>query len=103
MRSLDEVMTAVMTSRIPLDDGPWKEASPQCLDLIRRLLTRDPTQRLTAVQAMQHEWFRMHVPQSDGALQNNIVPTDASLNSRSGSLRSVPGMLAGARSALAAL
>ena len=31
--------------------------SEECKDLIRKLLVTDPKKRLTASQALKHEWF----------------------------------------------
>lgn len=35
-----------------------QHAAPECIDLIRVLLTYDPEQRITAQQALRHEYFR---------------------------------------------
>ena len=51
-------MQAVIQRDIPLDYGVWKEVSPECLNFIRSMLTRDPAERLTAAEALQHDWFR---------------------------------------------
>ncbi len=51
-------MQAVIQRDIPLDYGIWKTVSPECRDLIQAMLTRDPAQRITAEDAMQHAWFR---------------------------------------------
>ena len=80
-RSLEEVMKAVIMEDIPVDYGPWLSVSSEGLSLMQGLLTRDPTQRLTAVEALEHPWFQRHFGGSAGDGQapasggrNNIVP-----------------------------
>ena len=53
-----QVMQAVIQRDIPMDYGVWKTVSPECRDLIRAMLTRDPAHRISAADAMQHAWFR---------------------------------------------
>jgi len=57
-RGSAQVMQAVIQRDIPLDYGIWKMVSPECRDLIQAMLTRDPAQRISAEDAMQHAWFR---------------------------------------------
>jgi len=51
----------------------WLSASPEARSLVLGLLERDPAQRLTASQALQHPWFGA---ESVGA--PNSVPPQAS-------------------------
>ena len=51
-------MQAVIQRDIPMDYGIWKTVSPECRDLIKAMLTRDPAQRISAADAMHHAWFR---------------------------------------------
>ena len=36
--------------------------SPECVDLIRRLLVGDPRQRIGVPGILAHPWFRRHLP-----------------------------------------
>lgn len=80
--SLEEVMAAVIQQDAPLDYGVWKDVSPQCLDFMRAALNRDPSQRISATAALQHEWFRQfdigdglpHVQHVGRSVSGNIVP-----------------------------
>ena len=55
------------------NDRRWIKASKEVKDLIQKLLTYRPSQRLTAMQALNHPWFKMtdsnilydNVPKSD--------------------------------------
>ena len=51
-------MKAVIMDNIPLDYGPWLTCSPECIDFLKGLLMRDPAQRMTATEALEHPWFR---------------------------------------------
>ncbi|CEM13211.1 unnamed protein product [Vitrella brassicaformis CCMP3155] len=49
----------------------WRDISPQCKDLILKLLNRNPSRRLTAFRALQHEWFRKNVDQRRGSFSSS--------------------------------
>jgi len=36
----------------------WDDVSPECIDLIRKLLDRNPKKRLEANEALKHDWFK---------------------------------------------
>ena len=57
-------MKAVIMDNIPLDYGPWLTCSPECTDFLKGLLMRDPAQRMTATEALEHPWFRQHFGES---------------------------------------
>ena len=57
-------MKAVIMDNIPLDYGPWLTCSPECTDFLKGLLMRDPAQRMTATEALEHPWFRRHFGES---------------------------------------
>jgi calcium/calmodulin-dependent protein kinase I len=48
-------------------DEDWRMISAEAKNLIRGLLTKDPAQRLTARQALEHDWF---------SLEANVVGED---------------------------
>lgn len=35
----------------------FKEVSPQCIDLIKKMLEKDKAKRLSVTEALKHEWF----------------------------------------------
>ena len=43
--------------------APTDSINRQFLDLVRRLLTFDPQQRITVREALQHPYFSLHVPE----------------------------------------
>ena len=45
------------------DSKEWARASGECKDFIRQLMSRDPAQRPTAREALEHPWFKKtHTP-----------------------------------------
>ena len=48
----------------------WKKISPEAKDLITKLLDLNPTIRLSAKEALEHKWFKIH--ENDSDLLNKI-------------------------------
>ena len=55
--SRDEIFTMVQKGNIDLTSDDWKTISKDAKDLIKKLLQVNPTKRLTAAQALKHNWF----------------------------------------------
>lgn len=72
-QSFEQVMKAVFADEIPYSYGPWMGMSQEGLNFVQGLLHRDPEQRLTAADAMQHQWFRTQFGQVSTESSNNIV------------------------------
>ncbi|KAG7386532.1 hypothetical protein PHYPSEUDO_015542 [Phytophthora pseudosyringae] len=57
-KAKSEVIQKTLHAEINLEtDSAWRSVSPAGKALLRGLLTKDPTRRLTAQDALQHEWF----------------------------------------------
>lgn len=54
--SIDE-MHAIMNADYQFDEQYWSGVSDEAKDFIKRLLTIDPAQRMTARQALEHTWL----------------------------------------------
>ena len=54
---IDEVMRATIMDPIPINYGPWLSMSEEGLNFLQSLMLRNPAQRLSAVQALEHPWF----------------------------------------------
>ncbi|KAK3954167.1 kinase-like domain-containing protein [Pseudoneurospora amorphoporcata] len=61
MKSLDEIIPARNSRFLSL-----------FLDLLKKIFTYDPNKRITAREALQHEWFREHLPPDDGTEATRI-------------------------------
>jgi len=64
-----ELFKKIIECKYDFDDQAWDEVSDQAKDLIRHLLVKDPKQRFTATQCLQHEWIK-----SMDELNNTTLP-----------------------------
>ena len=55
----DEITTNIQRGVYRKNDRRWIKASKEVKDLIQKLLTYRPSQRLTAIQALNHPWFKI--------------------------------------------
>ena len=71
----DEIMRNVAKGEYDLSSSPFNKLSPNCLDLIRKLLTMDIDKRINAEQALNHPWFKMNKSQElfNKIKDNNII------------------------------
>ena len=53
-----EIMGNVKTGIYDLNSSPFNKLSQSCIDLIKKLLTIDPQERLSAEEALKHPWFK---------------------------------------------
>lgn len=49
------------------------EISPECRDLLTRMLVRDPDERITMAQIHKHPWFIANLPMEVSLLHYAIV------------------------------
>lgn len=49
--------------------------SPECQDLIKHILVRDPLQRYTIADIVQHPWFAKDLPEGALAMNNRFLET----------------------------
>ncbi|GAB5591765.1 Calcium/calmodulin-dependent protein kinase type I [Umbelopsis nana] len=61
--NIDE-MHAIMNADYSFDDQYWHGVSAEAKDFINKLLTIDPTKRLTAQEALEHPWLQAEVKPS---------------------------------------
>ena len=72
----DEEITYNIYNRVyRKNDRRWTNASNEVIDLIQKLLTYRPSQRLTAIQALKHPWFKMTDSNIlyDNVLKSNVI------------------------------
>jgi len=48
----------ILIGSVSFEMSAWKDISPAAKDLIRRMLTTDPSKRVSAAEAGAHPWFR---------------------------------------------
>ena len=52
-----EVFYKILHVDVKLNKGKWKYISDEAKYLVREMLTKDPSQRITAAEALEHRWF----------------------------------------------
>ena len=73
----NEIMERVATGKYDLESPPFNKLSKNSIDLIKRLLTMDPEQRISAEQALNHPWFKEFKSQE---IYNRINDSDTIKN-----------------------
>ena len=69
----NDIMERVAIGRYDLESPPFNNLSRSAIDLIRKLLTMDPNERITAEEALNHQWFKDFKSQD---LYNRITDRD---------------------------
>lgn len=52
VESENGIFNAILRGQIDFSSDPWPSISPQAKDVIKKMLTTDPKQRLTAIQVL---------------------------------------------------
>ncbi|ETI53347.1 CAMK/CAMK1 protein kinase [Phytophthora nicotianae CJ01A1] len=64
-KAKSEVIQKTLHAEVNLEtDSAWRSVSPSGKSLLRGLLTKDPAHRLTAQDALLHEWFLVKSPKA---------------------------------------
>ncbi|GFZ06357.1 calcium-dependent protein kinase (CDPK) family protein [Actinidia rufa] len=66
-RTESGIFRSVLRADPNFDDSPWPGVSAEAKDFVRRLLNKDHRKRMTAAQALTHQWLRD---------ENRAVPLD---------------------------
>ena len=69
----EEITSNIQSGIYSKVDKRWKKASREVKDLIQRLLVYQPKKRLTAIQALQHPWFKIT---DSNILYDNVPKND---------------------------
>ena len=60
-----EVFRAILEDPIDFESDPWPRLSPDCKDLVSKMMTRDPEKRITARAALLHPWLQQTALEAD--------------------------------------
>lgn len=72
-----DILREAQSTPIRFPPNPWKVVSADAIDLIRKLLVVEPSERLTAKQALAHPWFyRLHESPISGTPSGVATPVD---------------------------
>ncbi len=72
----EEITSNIQRGVYRKNDRRWIKASKEVKDLIQKLLTYRPSQRLTAIQALNHPWFKI----ADSNILYDNVPKEDIIN-----------------------
>ncbi|GER52948.1 calcium-dependent protein kinase [Striga asiatica] len=56
------IFDAILKEEIDFDSKPWPSISDSAKDLVRKMLTKDPTKRFTSTQVLDHPWIKGQAP-----------------------------------------
>jgi len=57
-RSQKELFRKIVAGKFDFDDEEWGQVSDDAKDLVRKMLVLDPSKRITAADAIRHEWLK---------------------------------------------
>ncbi|MEW5305938.1 MAG: hypothetical protein WDW36_008448 [Sanguina aurantia] len=72
-QSLAEVWKAILGTPINWDAPELSQLSPRAISLLKLLLQRDPSQRPSAFEALQHPWISSEEMENNSPLQGSVV------------------------------
>ncbi|XP_010904692.2 calcium-dependent protein kinase 2 [Elaeis guineensis] len=67
------IFNAILRGHIDFTSDPWPNISSGAKDLVRKMLTSDPKQRLTAFQVLNHPWIKEDGGAPDTPLDNAVL------------------------------
>ncbi|CAI5481679.1 unnamed protein product [Closterium sp. Yama58-4] len=96
------IFAAIKTGKIDVFTGVWEGVSQDAKDLVIKLLTRDPSKRITPEKALAHRWLKQHAGSTrfpSSASLSGIPPSPPLLTSwaRSGATAASAAAQGGAR------
>lgn len=69
----EAIMKKVEKGKYDLSKNVWKTTSAKAKDLIKKLLTYDPDDRISAEEALQHPWIQGMKDEVDDVVANNAL------------------------------
>ncbi|XP_049348004.1 calcium-dependent protein kinase 17-like [Solanum verrucosum] len=67
------IFSAILRGHVDFSSDPWPSISSGAKDLVRKMLTVDPRQRLTAMQVLNHSWIKEDGEAPDTPLDNAVL------------------------------
>ncbi|XP_071904224.1 calcium-dependent protein kinase-like [Coffea arabica] len=52
------IFDEILAGRLDFQSSPWPSISSGAKDLVRKMLTMDPRKRITAAEALEHQWLK---------------------------------------------
>lgn len=69
----NEVLAKVRQGIVRYNQSAWNSVSEDALALVKKFLTRNPKERFTTAQALEHDWIKNLAPRALPVLQEDIV------------------------------
>nr|XP_016487584.1 PREDICTED: calcium-dependent protein kinase 17-like isoform X3 [Nicotiana tabacum] len=67
------IFNAILRGHVDFSSDPWPSISSGAKDLVRKMLNSDPSQRLTALQVLNHPWIKEDGEAPDTPLDNAVL------------------------------
>ncbi|KAM3398379.1 calcium-dependent protein kinase 17-like [Capsicum galapagoense] len=67
------IFNAILRGHVDFSSDPWPSISHGAKDIVRKMLTTDPKQRLTAIQVLNHPWIKEDGDAPDTPLDNAVL------------------------------
>nr|XP_023875738.1 calcium-dependent protein kinase 29-like [Quercus suber]POE81996.1 calcium-dependent protein kinase 29 [Quercus suber] len=67
------IFDAILGGKLDLQSSPWPSISASAKDLIKRMLTMNPTKRITAADALEHPWLKEDDDASDRPTNSAVL------------------------------
>ncbi|KAG5076557.1 hypothetical protein JHK82_055252 [Glycine max] len=67
------IFNAILRGHVDFTSDPWPSLSSAAKDLVRKMLTTDPKQRLTAQEVLNHPWIKEDGEAPDKPLDNAVL------------------------------
>ncbi|GBG79327.1 hypothetical protein CBR_g29477 [Chara braunii] len=67
------IFDAIVQGDLDFQSSPWPSISSGAKDLVRRMLTQDPKQRITAAEVTHHRWMRVDGDAPDKPLDSAVL------------------------------
>eukprot|EP00270_Netrium_digitus_P008843 TRINITY_DN2667_c0_g4_i1.p1 TRINITY_DN2667_c0_g4~~TRINITY_DN2667_c0_g4_i1.p1 ORF type:complete len:539 (-),score=141.46 TRINITY_DN2667_c0_g4_i1:288-1904(-) len=67
------ICAAVLKGKYDMTSEPWPKISNEAKELLKRMLTYDPSKRITAAEILRHEWVREDGVASDKPLPSTVL------------------------------
>ncbi|KDP20751.1 hypothetical protein JCGZ_21222 [Jatropha curcas] len=67
------IFDAVLEGHIDFESQPWPSISESAKDLVRRMLTQDPRNRITSAQILDHPWIKDGDAAPDKPIDNAVL------------------------------
>lgn len=76
---IENGLYTIPTWKLGKDYVSMVEVSPDCIDIIDRLLCPDPEERITMQEILEHPWFLTRLPEGALSLNDAVDPVDDKL------------------------